>query len=105
MSKITKDNAKEMQAKGAAKRKENTARRRALREVLVEELSKPVSKDSKMTKLEWLVAKALQNTSNEVDLSDLMKLQELLGEKQLNLNFETRKPSEVAADILNEIGD
>ena len=51
------------------------------------------------------MAKALQNTSNEVDLSDLMKFQELLGEKQLNLNFETRKPSEVAADILNEIGD
>ena len=102
---FTKNNAREMQARGAASRKENTARRKAVAHVLSDLLSKPVSEGSKVTKLEWLVERAIENTRDDVALSDLLKIQELLGEKQMTFNFENRKPSEVARDILDEIGE
>ena len=102
---FTKENAREMQARGAASRKVNTARRKAVAHVLADLLSKPVSEGSKVTKLEWLVARAIDNTRDDVGLSDLLKIQELLGEKQMTFNFESRKPSDVARDILEEIGE
>lgn len=104
-TRFTKDNAREMQARGTKVRKENTKRRKAVAHVLSELLSKPVSEGSKVTKLEWLVARAIDNTRDDVGLSDLLKIQELLGEKQMTFNFEKRKPSEVARDILDEIGE
>lgn len=94
-----------MQARGAEARKENTARRKAVAHVLSDLLSKPVSEGSKVTKLEWLVARAIDNTRDDVALSDLLKIQELLGEKQMTFAFENRKPSDVARDILDEIGE
>lgn len=94
-----------MQAKSTKVRKENTARRKDVAHVLSDLLSKPVSEGSKVTKLEWLVARAIDNTRDDVALSDLLKIQELLGEKQMTFSFEKRKPSEVAADILKEIGE
>lgn len=107
---FTKENAREMQARGAEARKENTARRKAVAHVLSDLLSKQVTmkvegKETKVTKLEWLVARAIDNTRDDVTLSDLLKIQELLGEKQMTFNFENRKPSEVARDILDEIGE
>lgn len=104
-TRFTKENAREMQRRSAVAQRENTERRKALREILVDELSKPVSKESKITKLEWLVMRAIENTREEVELADLLKLQELLGEKQMTFNFENRKPSEVARDILDAIGE
>ena len=101
---FTKDNAREMQRRGAASRKENTARRKAVAHVLADLLSKPVSEGSKVTKLEWLVARAIENTRDDVGLSDLLKIQELLGEKQMTFNFESRKPEDVAAEIMNGNG-
>ena len=102
---FTKENAREMQARSTEVRKENTARRKAVAHVLSDLLSKPVSEGSKVTKLEWLVARAIDNTRDDVALSDLLKIQELLGEKQMTFAFENRKPSEVARDILDEIGE
>ena len=102
---FTKENAREMQAKSAVSQKENTARRKAVAQVLADMLSKPVNEGSKQTKLEWLVARAIDNTRDNVELSDLLKIQELLGEKKMTFNFENRKPSEVARDILDEIGE
>lgn len=104
-TRFTKDNAREMQARGTKVRKENTARRKAVAHVLADLLSKPVTEGSKVTKLEWLVARAIDNTRDDVGLSDLLKIQELLGEKQMTFNFENRKPSEVARDILDDIGE
>lgn len=104
-TKFTKENAREMQARGTEVRKENTKRRKAVAHVLADLLSKPVSDGSKVTKLEWLVARAIDNIRDDVGLSDLLKIQELLGEKQMTFNFEKRKPSEVARDILEEIGE
>lgn len=77
---ITKENAREMQRRSAAARKANNARRRALREILEEELAKPMSKDSKITKAEWLVVKMIQNIKDEVRPQDVKTLQEILGE-------------------------
>lgn len=101
---FTKENAREMQARGTKVRKENTARRKAVAHVLADLLSKPVSEGSKVTKLEWLVARAIDNTRDDVGLSDLLKIQELLGEKQMTFNFESRKPEDVAAEIMNGNG-
>lgn len=84
---FTKENAREMQARGTEVRKENTKRRKAVAHVLSDLLSKPVSEGSKVTKLEWLVARAIDNTRDDVELSDLLKIQELLGEKQMTYNF------------------
>lgn len=94
-----------MQARGAEARKKNTARRKAVAHVLSDLLSKPVKDGSTQTKLEWIVSKAIENTREYVTLSDLLKIQELLGEKQMTFNFENRKPSEVAREILDEIGE
>ena len=102
---FTKENAREMQRRSAVAQRENTARRKALREILFDELAKPVSKESKITKLEWLVMRAIDNTREEVELSDLLKIQELLGEKQMTFEFENRKPSEAAREILDAIGE
>ncbi len=104
-TKFTKENAREMQKRSTEVRKENTARRKAVAHVLSDLLSRPVKDGSTQTKLEWLVAKAIENTRDNVALSDLLKIQELLGEKQVTFNFENRKPSEVARDILDEIGE
>lgn len=102
---FTKDNAREMQSKAVKSRNENTARRKALREILFEELAKPVSKDSKLTKLEWLVMRAIENTREEVELSDLLKIQELLGEKQMTYNVTATKDSEqILKDVFGDEG-
>lgn len=102
---FTKDNAREMQSRSTEVRKENTARRKALREILFEELAKPVSKDSKLTKLEWLVMRAIENTREEVELSDLLKIQELLGEKQMTYNLNAGKDSEqILKDVFGDEG-
>lgn len=105
---ITKENAREFQARGVEKRKENTAKRRALKELLMDELSKPVEDGSKLTKLEWLIMKAIDNTRDEVTLGNLQQLQDLLGEKQTNniVNITASRPAEdCAREILDEIGE
>lgn len=106
--KITKENAREYQARGVEKRKENTAKRRALKEILMDELSKPVKEGSNTTKLEWLIMKAIDNTREEVTLGNLQQLQDLLGEKQTNniVNITASRPAEdCAREILDEIGE
>lgn len=105
---FTKDNAKEMQRRGAEKRKENTAKRRAMKELLMNELAKPVTEGSTMTKLEWLIMKAINNTKDEVNLQDLQRLQDLLGEKTVNniVNITASKSAEQCGkEILDEIGE
>ena len=102
---ITKDNAREMQSKAVKSRNENTARRKAVAQVLSEMLTKQVTmkvdgKETKVTKLEWLVARAIDNCREDVALSDLLKIQELLGEKQMTYNFNATKDSE---QILKEV--
>ena len=102
---FTKDNAREMQARGAEVRKENTQRRKAVAHVLSDMLSRQVTmkvdgKETKVTKLEWLVSRAIDNCRDDVALSDLLKIQELLGEKQTTYNFNSAKGSE---QILKEV--
>lgn len=105
-NKFTKENAREMQARSVDARNENTARRKAVAQVLADLLSKPVKDGSTQTKLEWLVAKAIDNTRDDVALSDLLKIQELLGEKQMTYNIgNLKKPEDAAREILDAIGE
>jgi hypothetical protein len=84
---INKEVAREYQARAAVVRKENREKRETLAEVLKRQLQEKVDSGSEMTKLEFIVAKALQNHSRgTLSLKDLTYLQKLLGEDTLNIN-------------------
>lgn len=99
---ITKGNAREMQLLGVKKRKENAERRRLLREILSEELSKPVAEGSGLTKAEWLVAKMVQNLREDIKPSDLETLQRILGEAVTKMEVNTRPPEEAFIAMMEE---
>ena len=74
--------AREMQARSTQVKKE----KKTLREVLEKTLAEKMSAGSEMTKMEYLVAKALANhTKGSLSLRDLTYLQRLLGEDTLNI--------------------
>ena len=73
-------------AKGTAVREERKKERQTLADVLRNELQKKAASGSEMTKMEYLVAKALENHSRgHLSLKDLTYLQRLLGEDTLNI--------------------
>ena len=75
--------AKEMQRRSAKARKEN----RTLREALRDSLEKRASSGSEMSKLEYLVEKAISNHANgKLTFKDLKNLASVLGEDTLNIN-------------------
>lgn len=79
--------AKEYQARSAVARKANRKERETLAEVLKRQLQEKAADGSQLTKMEYLVAKALQNHSKgTLTLKDLTYLQKLLGEDTLNIN-------------------
>lgn len=79
--------AKEYQARSAVARKANRKERETLAEVLKRQLQEKAAGGSQLTKLEYLVSKALQNHSKgTLTLKDLTYLQKLLGEDTLNIN-------------------
>ena len=82
--KITSANAREMQRKAAEARKAN----RSIAETLRTALEEKISKESPMTKREYLIAKALANASKDETLSfrDIAELQKILGESVQNVN-------------------
>lgn len=78
--------AREAGSKGVAIREKNKKERQTLAEVLRQELQKKASSGSEMTKMEYLVAKALENHSKgTLTMKDLTYLQRLLGEDTLNI--------------------
>lgn len=90
-------------AKSHEARKANKERQRALRELLREELDKPVG-DGSMTKAEWLTAKMVQNLKDDITVRDYKMLQECLGENVVNLNVSADglTPAERLAALINE---
>lgn len=74
--------AKEYQLKSAAKRKQN----RTIAETLRKALNEKIESGSRMTKMEWLVLKAMQNAQGNVSFRDLKDIQALLGESVQNVN-------------------
>jgi len=75
--------AREYQARSAAVKRE----KQTIAEVLKRQLQEKAADGSKMTKLEFLIAKALQNHSKgTLSLKDLTYLQKLLGEDVININ-------------------
>ena len=83
---ISEGMAKEYQARSAEARKANRKERQTLADVLREELQKKAASGSPMSKLEYLVAKAIENhAKGALSLKDLTYLQKLLGEDVLNI--------------------
>ena len=83
---ISEGTAKEYQARSAEARKANRKERQTLADVLREELQKKAASGSPMSKLEYLVAKAIENhAKGALSLKDLTYLQKLLGEDVLNI--------------------
>ena len=83
---ISKEVAREYQARSAVARKENRRERQTLAEVLRQQLQEKAADGSPMTRLEYLVAKAISNhAKGNLSLKDLTYLQKLLGEDVLNI--------------------
>lgn len=75
--------AKEYQARSCAAKRE----KKTLAETIRRELEKKVGDGEKLTKLEYLVQKALSNhAKGALSLKDLTYLQKLLGEDTLNIH-------------------
>lgn len=78
--------AAEAGARGVAVREENKKERQTLAEVLRQQLQEKAADGSPMTRLEYLVAKAISNhAKGALSLKDLTYLQKLLGEDVLNI--------------------
>ena len=78
--------ATEMQARSVEARKANRKERQTLAEVLRQQLQEKAADGSPMTRLEYLVAKAISNhAKGNLSLKDLTYLQKLLGEDVLNI--------------------
>lgn len=99
------ERAREMQKRSVEKRRKNSEFKAILGPKLRQELQKKAGNGSDDTLADYFVKKALSEILKSVTLKDLLMLQELLGEKQMTFNFENRNPSEVARDILEEIGE
>lgn len=79
--------ATEMQLRSAEARKANRKERQTLAEVLRQQLQEKAADGSPMTRLEYLVAKAISNhAKGALSLKDLTYLQKLLGEDVQNIN-------------------
>lgn len=79
---ISAETAREYQKRSAAKRKAN----RTIADTLRKALNEKIEVGSKMTKMEWLVLKAMQNARGGVSFRDLKDIQALLGESVQNVN-------------------
>lgn len=78
--------ATEAGAKGNIVREEKRKERQTLAEVLRQQLQEKAADGSPMTRLEYLVAKAISNhAKGALSLKDLTYLQKLLGEDVLNI--------------------
>lgn len=99
---ITKKNAREMQLKSAAKRKENNERKAIIRDWLYSELSKPESSGSGDALGLYFVKKALQGIVATVTLEDIERMQRILGESYLNLKLEETDPAANLAELIKE---
>ena len=98
---ISTEVAREYQLRSAAKRKEN----RTLAEVLRRQLEEKASSGSPMTKMEYLIAKALENHSKgALTLKDLIYLQKLLGEDTLNIKTDGTKVLVVSEKSIQAAG-
>lgn len=99
---FTKENAREMQKKGAIKKKENTRKRKNVAQILNVMLSEIDSNGVSL--LEKLVFQSLKNTQREgTKLKDLVTIQEILGEVKKNYSIDLRSPQEIAQDIMASI--
>lgn len=77
--------ATEMQARSVESRKRNLT----LREAMIAEVRKQAAKGGDMTKLEYLVAKVIDNHARgKLTFKDMTYLMEILGEKQLTVKHE-----------------
>lgn len=92
---------REMQKRSVAARNANKERKKALQDILREELAKPISKDSQVTKAEWLVMRMLQNLKDDVKPADVRMLQKILGEAVLKIETANSKPSDAFMDMMN----
>ena len=102
---FTKENAREMQALGVEKRKENEIQKQIVTSKVIEKLLEPIHEGSSKTRLEWLVEKALSNIKDDVDLKDLKDLKDLAEEKTTTSNINLNAPRKDAKDLLERLKD
>lgn len=82
---INAEVAREYQRRSVASRRKN----RLLADVMRRELSRRAPGDGKMTKMEFLAAKAISNhATGDITFHDLRELQKILGEDVQRVNLE-----------------
>ena len=80
-------------AMGGTQKGINARKRKALREVLEAALNEPSAADGNMTRMEYLVAKCLDNhRKGRLNFGDLKILQDILGESATNINLNADAP-------------
>lgn len=105
---ITSENAREMQALSAKKRKENSIRNKIVTESVIRKLSEPVEEGSDKTLLDYYVDKVLDEFGKKCDegdvkLTDLKDLKDLADEKTTTSNV-TLIGGPSREDIIKEMG-
>lgn len=98
---FTKENAREMQKRA----NEARSRNKTMAETLRKALEAKSKKDKKLTRLEWLVLSALDNSEAGISLRDLKDIQAILGEAVQNVNV-TGDPKivEMTEDAVQSLG-
>lgn len=102
---FTKENAREMQRRSQIAKSNNVKRRKLIREILADELAKPISKDSELTKAEYIIMKMVLGLKEEVTPSDVKILQEILGEYVKKVETtDTTPPEEKLKKMMKDAG-
>jgi len=102
---FTKENAREMQRRSQIAKSNNVKRRKLIREILADELAKPISKDSELTKAEYIIMKMVLGLKEEVTPSDVKTLQEILGEYVQKVETtDTTPPEEKLKKMMKDAG-
>lgn len=102
---FTKENAREMQRRSQISKSNNVKRRKLIREILADELAKPISKDSELTKAEYIIMKMVLGLKEDVKPSDVKTLQEILGEYVQKVETtDTTPPEERLKKMMEDAG-
>ena len=100
MNERTKDEQREIATAGGKASGEARRRRKTLAQVLRDELEKPISEESQMTRKEYLASRLVMNLKDNIKPYEFKLLCEILGEvkQSIDLNVSARdlSPDEAA---------
>ncbi len=100
------ETAKEAQRKGAAKRRENAARRRLIKDVFKEYLFEEIDGRTRLDNILIRLFKDISRDDYRTTFDDILKMQKILGEDVLKVEANVASDDDLAerlADIFNGV--